>query len=103
MTIGLHISPSSGARLPRPLYVPLAAAMGLAVFALSLTPPAESFAARVVLFYLATSLAYGVMPYVRRGDIPLVAAWVGLRFKSMSIPVVPPRFTNRSILSSEFS
>lgn len=76
VTIGLHISSASGARLPRPLYVPLAAAMGLAVFALSLTPPAESFAARVVLFYLATSLAYGVMPYVRRGDIPLVAAWV---------------------------
>jgi hypothetical protein len=58
------------------MYVPLGAAMGAAVFALSLTPLFEGFGARLVLFYLATSLAYGVMPYVRRGDIPLVAAWV---------------------------
>lgn len=64
--------------LPRRLYVPVGLVMGGAVLALSLTPLAEPFVARILLFYLGTALAYAVMPYVRRGDIPLVAAWVVL-------------------------
>jgi len=75
VTIAHHI-PLPAAAVPRPLYVPVGAVMGASVLALSLMPIADGFLPRVVLFYLATSLAYGVMPYVRRGDIPLVAAWV---------------------------
>ena len=64
--------------IPRRLYVPVAAGMGAVVLGVSLTPIAEPFLARVLLYYAATSLAYALMPYVRRGDIPLVAAWVVL-------------------------
>ena len=76
MTIAHH-SPLAGSNaLPRTAYVPVGMIMGASVLALSLTPLMDAFLARVVLFYVATSLAYGMMPYVRRGDIPLVAAWV---------------------------
>ena len=64
--------------IPRPLYVPVGAVMGLAILAVSLTPLGEPFLARVLIFYAGVSAAYGLMPYVRRGDIPLVAAWVVL-------------------------
>jgi hypothetical protein len=64
--------------LPRTLYVPVGAAMGVVVLALSLTPLTELFLARMLVFYAATALAYGLMPFVRRGDVPLVAAWVVL-------------------------
>jgi hypothetical protein len=64
--------------LRRPFYLPLAVMLAFTVLALSLTPAAEGFFARVVLFYGGVSLAYALMPYVRRGDIPLVAAWVVL-------------------------
>ena len=76
MTIAHHISFAGSTGLPRPLYVPVAVAIGGSVLVLSLTSLADAFLARVVLFYLATTLAYGLMPYARRGDIPLVAAWV---------------------------
>ncbi|TAJ69712.1 MAG: hypothetical protein EPO51_21685 [Phenylobacterium sp.] len=64
--------------LPRALYVPIGCAMGGVVLALSLSSLTDGFAARVLLFYVGTALAYALMPYVRRGDIPLVAAWVVL-------------------------
>src|SRR5688572_24073063 len=64
--------------LERPFYAPLALALGVVVLGLSLTPVAEGFLPRVLLFYAGTSMAYGLMPYVRRGDVPLVAAWVVL-------------------------
>lgn len=64
--------------LRRPFYVPLAVMLAATVFALSLTPAAEGFFARVVLFYGGVTLAYALMPYVRRSDIPLVASWVVL-------------------------
>lgn len=64
--------------LPRAFYVPVATVMGVAVLALSLSPLAELFVVRLLLFYAGTAAAYGLMPYVRRGDIPLVAAWVVL-------------------------
>lgn len=64
--------------LKRPFYMPLAVLLGATVLGLSLTPVSEAFVARVLLFYVGTSLAYGLMPYVRRGDVPLVAAWVVL-------------------------
>ena len=48
------------------------------MLALSLTPLAEPFLARLLLFYAGTATAFALMPYVRRGDIPLVAAWVVL-------------------------
>lgn len=76
--IGQNVSLPGFTALPRTLYVPVAIAMGLAVLGLSLTPLAEPFIARLILFYLATLLAYALMPFVRRGDIPLVAAWVVL-------------------------
>jgi hypothetical protein len=62
--------------LRRPFYLPLAFVLGGLVLALSMTPYAESFVPRLLLFYAGTSLAYALMPYVRRGDVPLVAAWV---------------------------
>ncbi|MBL8770295.1 MAG: hypothetical protein JNK30_02845 [Phenylobacterium sp.] len=62
--------------LPRALYTPVGAGLCLAVLILSLSPAAEPFLARLMIFYGATTLAYAMMPYVRRGDIPLVAAWV---------------------------
>jgi hypothetical protein len=76
------IAPSAStlrsASLPRPLYVAVATIMGATVLALSLMPFADGFIPRLLLFYFATVAAYGMMPYVRRGDIPLVAAWVVL-------------------------
>ena len=64
--------------LTRPFYMPLALALGVVVLALSLMPMTEAFLPRLLLFYAGTSLAYGLMPFVRRGDVPLVAAWVVL-------------------------
>jgi hypothetical protein len=64
--------------LTRPFYMPLALALGVVVLALSLTPMTEAFLPRLLLFYAGTGLAYGLMPFVRRGDVPLVAAWVVL-------------------------
>lgn len=64
--------------LRRPFYPPLAVGLGTVVLALSLTPFTQAFAPRLLLFYAGTSLAYGLMPFVRRGDVPLVAAWVVL-------------------------
>ncbi|MBX3485720.1 hypothetical protein [Phenylobacterium sp.] len=78
MMIGHQIKLPALAAIPRPLYVPVAAVMGLVVLAVSLTPVAEPFLARVLIFWAGVNLAYALMPYVRRGDIPLVAAWVVL-------------------------
>ena len=76
------IAPSAStlrsASLPRPLYIAVATVMGAVVLAVSLMPFVEGFIPRLLLFYLGTVAAYGLMPYVRRGDIPLVAAWVVL-------------------------
>lgn len=66
------------APLKRPFYMPLALLLGAVVLGLSLTPVAEAFLPRLLLFYVGASLAYGLMPFVRRGDVPLVAAWVVL-------------------------
>ncbi len=69
----------SGARsLPRSLYVAAAVAIGALVLVVSLTPITEPFIARMLLFYGGTLAAYALMPFVRRDDIPLVAAWVVL-------------------------
>ncbi|WP_337188766.1 hypothetical protein [Phenylobacterium sp.] len=62
--------------LRRPFYMPLAFMLGGMVLALSMTPVFDAFVPRLLLFYAGTALAYALMPYVRRGDIPLVAAWV---------------------------
>lgn len=78
MMIGHPTRHAATPQIPRALYVPVGAALGLVVLALSLTPLAEPFVARVLIYYAATSLAYSLMPYTRRGDIPLVAAWVVL-------------------------
>src|SRR3954466_7627155 len=78
VTIVPSASTLRAASLPRPLYIGAATVMGIIVLALSLSPFAEGFAARVLLFYGGTCAAYGLMPFVRRGDIPLVAAWVVL-------------------------
>jgi len=64
--------------LPRTLYVPVGVAMAAVMLVLSLSPVTDTFLARLLLFYAGTAAAYGLMPYVRRGDIPLVAAWVVL-------------------------
>ena len=67
------------ASLPRrPFHAVLACGISAAVVLLALTGVAASFGERVALFYLATSLAYVLMPYVRRSDIPLAAMWVVL-------------------------
>lgn len=52
--------------------------MAAVMLALSLSPLTDAFIARLLLFYAGTAAAYALMPYVRRGDIPLVAAWVVL-------------------------
>ncbi|RAK62308.1 hypothetical protein [Phenylobacterium kunshanense] len=78
MMIGHHIPAPNAVALPRSLYVPLGAAMGVAVLVLSLTPIAQPFMVRLLIFYAATTAAYVLMPFARRGDIPLVAAWVVL-------------------------
>ncbi len=56
--------------------MPLAFVLGVAVLALSMAPAFDGFVPRMLLFYAGTSAAYVLMPYVRRGDIPLVASWV---------------------------
>lgn len=75
---GLQFTLAGGSGLPRSLYVTAATVMGGAVLAVSLTPLAEPFLARLLLFYAGTLGAYALMPFVRRGDVPLVAAWVVL-------------------------
>ncbi len=75
---GRSIPLPAASALPRAMYVPTGAAMGAVMLALSLSPLAEPFLARLLLFYAGTAAAYGLMPFVRRGDIPLVAAWVVL-------------------------
>lgn len=76
------IAPSAStlrsASLPRSLYVAVGTVMGTVTLALSLTSWMDAFIARILLFYAATAAAYAMMPYVRRGDVPLVAAWVVL-------------------------
>lgn len=62
--------------LPRRVYKPLGLMIGAAVLGLSLTSLVDTTLARLGLFYTATSLSYLLMPFARRGDIPLVAAWV---------------------------
>lgn len=64
--------------LRRPFYMPLALLLGASVLALSLMPFTQGFFPRLLLFYAGATLAYGLMPFVRRGDVPLVAAWVVL-------------------------
>ncbi|HET6971041.1 MAG TPA: hypothetical protein VFH92_07950 [Phenylobacterium sp.] len=76
--IGQNLTFTSVTPLPRAAYAPLGAVLGGIVLALSLTPITEPFLARLLLFYAGTALAYACMPFVRRGDIPLVAAWVVL-------------------------
>ena len=77
--LGVHLPTASGPTgLPRALYAPVGAAMAAVMLALSISPLTEPFLARVLLFYVGTTAAYALMPYVRRGDIPLVAAWVVL-------------------------
>ena len=74
----LQFSLSGATSLPRSLYVAAAGVLGAVVLTVSLTPLADPFVARLLLFYIATLGAYALMPFVRRGDIPLVAAWVVL-------------------------
>jgi hypothetical protein len=62
----------------RPLRWGLGALISAGVLALCLTGLADHFASRMLLFYAAVSLAYVALPFVRRGDIPLVAMWVVL-------------------------
>lgn len=76
--LGQNVSIPTPTAMPRRLYAPMGMALGAAMLALSLSPPFEDFVERLLLFYAGTSLAYGLMPFVRRGDIPLVAAWVVL-------------------------
>lgn len=64
--------------LPRRFYAPVGFAIGALVLGLSQTTLADPLLGRVFLFYIGTSLAYVFMPLMRRGDIPLVAAWVVL-------------------------
>lgn len=64
--------------LPRALYAPVGLLLGAVVLVLSFSPIADDFLARLLIFYAGVTMAYGLMPYVRRGDIPLVAAWVVL-------------------------
>lgn len=76
--IGQNVSIPALTALPRRLYLPVGALVGLITLALSLSSFADGFVARMLLFYIGTSLAYAAMPFARRGDIPLVAAWVVL-------------------------
>ena len=64
--------------LPRRLYKPVGLVVGAVVLALSMTSIGDTALGRLGLFYAATSLAYLLMPFARRTDIPLVAAWVVL-------------------------
>lgn len=72
----LPLAPPTG--LPRAMYAPVGAVIGGLMLAFSLSPFGEPFLARLLVFYAGTTAAYTLMPYVRRGDIPLVAAWVVL-------------------------
>lgn len=74
--IGHQIRAPGISPLPRSLYAPLGVVLGVSVLALSLTTFAQPFLARLLIFYVGTAAAYILMPYARRGDIPLVAAWV---------------------------
>jgi hypothetical protein len=76
--IGLPVQLPAVPALPRSIYVPLGAGIGAIMLALSLSPLMDGFVPRLLLFYAGTATAYGLMPFVRRGDIPLVAAWVVL-------------------------
>lgn len=76
--LGRLSSPPTLRAVPRVLYAPIGAAMGAVMLALSLSPLAEPFLARMLLFYAGTAAAYALMPFVRRGDVPLIAAWVVL-------------------------
>ena len=60
----------------RPRHALPAAVISLAVVAVCLSGLADGVLARALVFYGAVSGAYATMPYVRRGDIPLVAMWV---------------------------
>ena len=64
--------------LPRRLYKPAGLVIGAVVLALSMTLIGDTTLGRLGLFYAATSLAYLLMPFARRTDIPLIAAWVVL-------------------------
>jgi hypothetical protein len=75
---GRSLSLPASAGLPRAFYVPTGVLLGAAVLALSFSPVADDFVPRLLLFYAGAITAFGLMPYVRRGDIPLVAAWVVL-------------------------
>ena len=75
---GPSLPSTAASGLPRTTYVPIGAVLGAAVLALSLTRLSEPFLVRLLLFYAGTMAAYALMPFVRRGDIPLVAAWVVL-------------------------
>ena len=77
MTVQSATAPPAFA-LPRRLYKPAGLLIGAVVLALSMTPVAETTLGRLGLFYAATSLAYLLMPFARRSDIPLVAAWAVL-------------------------
>jgi len=76
--IGQNVQIQGLSALPRQVYVPLGFAMGAVVLTLSLTPLTDGFVPRILLFYAGTGAAFAVMPYARRGDIPLVAACVVL-------------------------
>lgn len=76
--IGHQLQLSAWVGLRRPYYAPAGAVLGASVLAVALTPWADPFIVRVLLFYVGTTVAYALMPFVRRGDIPLVAAWVVL-------------------------
>lgn len=76
--IGQLLQTSGFPVLRRPFYPPLAVALAGVVLGVSLTPFAQDFLPRLFVFYVGTSVAYALMPFVRRGDIPLVAAWVVL-------------------------
>ena len=74
----LSANAPSAFALPRGFYRPAGLVIGAVVLGLSMTPVAETPLGRLGLFYAATSLAYLLMPFARRSDIPLVAAWVVL-------------------------
>src|SRR5688572_17307685 len=78
MMIGHQLRAEGFKPLPRRHYVPAGLAIGAVVLALALTPVTDNFLVRLLLFYAGTNLAYALMPFVRRGDIPLVCAWVVL-------------------------
>ncbi len=76
--IGQHVQLPALMALPRRLYVPAGLFLGATLLGLSLMPFADGFVARLLLFYAASTAAYALMPFARRGDIPLVCAWVVL-------------------------